>query len=111
MTACHPEFPDTLNYLCPAVTQVRQSRKYRYVGVAKRNGNFSPDSRARDKQELSKYGVNAMKRDGRWTPVEGRKYRLSERVGQLSKLGRVKLVFSRRRAGCTSRRQSETARP
>jgi hypothetical protein len=37
-----------------------------------------------------------LKRNGRWMLVGGKKYRLAERVGRLSKLGRVKLVFSRR---------------
>ena len=83
-------------YLCPAVTQACQSKKYRYVGVAKKNRNFFPDGRDRDKRRLGKYGPNALKRYGRWTPVDRKSYRLAERVGRLSKLGRVKLVFSRR---------------
>lgn len=83
-------------YLCPAVTGACQSKKYRYVGVAKKNRNFFPDGRDRDKRKLSKYGRNVLKRDGRWTSVEGKSYGLAERVGRLSTLGRVKLVFSRR---------------
>lgn len=83
-------------YLCPAVTRACQSKKYRYVGVAKKNRNFFPDGRDRDKRRLGKYGPNVLNRCGRWTPVEGKSYRLAERVGRLSKLGRVKLVFSRR---------------
>jgi SRSO17 transposase len=83
-------------YLCPAVTRACKSQKYRYVGVAKKNRNFFPDGRDRDKRKVSKYGAGALKRNGRWSSVEGKKYRLAERVGRLSKLGRVKLVFSRR---------------
>ncbi len=83
-------------YLCPVVTRACESKKYHYVGVAKKNRNFFPDGRDRDKRRLGKYGPNVLKRDGRWTSVEGKSYRLAERVGRLSKLGRVKLVFSRR---------------
>jgi len=83
-------------YLCPTVARACQAKKYHYVGVAKKNRNFFPDGRDRDKRKLSVYGVGVLKRDGRWTPVGGKKYRLAERVGRLSKLGRLKLVFSRR---------------
>ena len=83
-------------YLCPAVTRACESKKYRYIGVAKKNRNFFPDGRDHDKRRLSQYGPNVLKRDGRWTSVKGKSYRLAERVGRLSKLGRVKLVFSRR---------------
>lgn len=83
-------------YLCPNVTQACQAKQYRWVGVAKKNRNFFPDGRDRDKRRLSKYGSNALTRLGKWTCHEGKRYRLAERVGRLSKLGRVKLVFSRR---------------
>jgi hypothetical protein len=83
-------------YLCPAVTRACAEKKYRYVGVAKKNRNFFPDGRDRDKRKLSKYGRGVLKRDGRWTTVGGKSHRLAERVGRLSSLGRVKLVFSRR---------------
>lgn len=83
-------------YLCPNVTEACQDRNYRYVGVAKKNRNFFADGRDRDKRKLSPYGANVLKRDGRWQTVRGKKYRLAQRVGRLSKLGRVKLVFSRR---------------
>jgi len=83
-------------YLCPNVTRACEDRKYRYVGVAKKNRNFFADGRDRDKRKLSAYGANVLKRDGRWETVRGKKYRLAQRVGRLSKLGRVKLVFSRR---------------
>ncbi len=83
-------------YLCPNVTRACETQKYRWVGVAKKNRNFFPDGRDQDKRRLSSYGANALKRLGKWTPHEGKKYQLAERVGRLSKLGRVKLVFSRR---------------
>lgn len=83
-------------YLCPNVTRACEAQKYRYVGVAKKNRSFFPDGRDRDKRRLSSYGANVLKRVGKWVTHEGKKYRLAERVGRLSKLGRVKLVFSRR---------------
>ena len=83
-------------YLCPVVTRVCQAKKYRYVGVAKKNRNFFPDGRDRDKRRLGKYGPRVLQRDGRRLSVEGKCYRLAKRVGRLSKLGRVKLIFSRR---------------
>lgn len=83
-------------YLCPHVTEACADRQYRYVGVAKKNRNFFADGRDRDKRKLHPYGANVLRREGRWQTVRGKKYRLAQRVGRLSKLGRVKLVFSRR---------------
>lgn len=83
-------------YLCPAVICACEARDFHYVGVAKKNRNFFPDGRLRDKRKLGRYGANVLRRDGRNLTVDGKKHRLAERVGQLSKAGRVKLVFSRR---------------
>lgn len=83
-------------YLCPTVTKACVRAGYRYVGAAKKNRNFSPDGRRRDKRKLGRYGKNVLRRDGRWTMVRGKNHRLAQRVGHLSKLDRVKLVFSRR---------------
>ena len=83
-------------YLCPAVTLACQAKGFPFVGVAKKNRNFYPAGRLRDKRKLGRYGANVLRRDGRGTTVGGKKHRLAERVGQLSKAGRVKLVFSRR---------------
>jgi hypothetical protein len=83
-------------YLCPTVTQACGRNDYRYVGVAKKNRYFAPDGRPNDKRNLSRYGRNVLRNDGRSVQVDGKKHRLAERVGRLSKLGRVKLVFSRR---------------
>ena len=83
-------------YLCPTVTRACEAKHYRYVGVAKKNRNFFPDGRDRDKRKLASYGKNLLSRAGRTTACRRKKYRLAERVGRLSKLGRVKLVFSRR---------------
>ena len=83
-------------YLCPAVTRACKAKGFPFVGVAKKNRNFYPNSRLRDKRKLGRYGANLLRREGRSTTVRGKKHRLAERVGQLSKAGRVKLVFSRR---------------
>ena len=83
-------------YLCPKVIEACENKGFRYVGVAKKNRNFFPDGRDRDKRRLGKYGVNVLRHNGRAIAVAGKKHRLAERVGRLSKAGRVKLAFSRR---------------
>jgi SRSO17 transposase len=83
-------------YLCPKVIDACGTRNFRYVSVAKKNRNFFPDGRPRDKRRLGGYGAGILRRDGRSMTVGGKKHRLAERVGRLSKAGRVKLVFSRR---------------
>jgi SRSO17 transposase len=83
-------------YLCPAVTAACARTKSRYIGVAKKNRNFAPDGRPRDRRKLSQYGAKVLEREGQTTNVRGKKHRLAERVGWLSKGGRGKLVFSRR---------------
>ena len=83
-------------YLCPAVTTACQAAGYRFISVAKKNRNFAPDGRPRDRRKLSRYGKNVLDREGRTVKVQGKSHRLAERVGWLSKAGRIKLVFSRR---------------
>ena len=83
-------------YLCPAVTQACEQARFHYLGVAKKNRNFAPDGRPHDRRKLSRYGKNVLARDGRATSVQGKPHLLAQRVGRLSKAGRVKLVFSRR---------------
>jgi SRSO17 transposase len=83
-------------YLCPVVIRACEARNFRYVGVAKKNRNFFPDGRPQDKRRLGVYGANVLRRDGRWMSPDGKRHRLAQRVGRLSKAGRVKLVFSRR---------------
>jgi SRSO17 transposase len=83
-------------YLCSTVTRACKARRFPYVGVAKKNRNFFPDGRDRDKRKLGRYGANALRRHGRTFTVQGKKYHLAERVGRLSKAGAVKLVVSRR---------------
>jgi len=83
-------------YLCPAVIGACADQGFRYVGVAKKNRNFAPDGRPWDKRRLKSYGANLLRREGKMTSVRGKRYRLAERLGNLSKAGRIKLVFSRR---------------
>lgn len=83
-------------YLCHEVAQACEQRRWKYVGVAKKNRNFFPDGRPRDRRKLGTYGREVLRRDGRAEKVRKKKYRLAERVGHLKHLGRVKLVFSRR---------------
>jgi SRSO17 transposase len=84
-------------YLCPTVVHACQRNNFRWISVSKKNRNFAPDGRPRDKRRLKQYGASVLRRDGRWRKVKGKQHRLAERVGRLSKVGRVKLVFSRRR--------------
>jgi SRSO17 transposase len=83
-------------YLCPAVVGACAARRFSYIGVVKKNRNFFPDGRDRDKRKLGRYGPKALRRHGRRQTVRGKQYRLAERLGRLSKAGQVKLVFSRR---------------
>jgi hypothetical protein len=83
-------------YLCPTVTTACKAAGYRYISVAKKNRNFAPDGRPGDRRKLSRYGKNVLDREGRRVKVAGKPHRLAQRVGWLSKAGRVKLVFSRR---------------
>jgi SRSO17 transposase len=83
-------------YLCPNVTRACEAKKYRWVGVAKKNRNVFPDGRDHDKRKVGQYGANVLRRAGEWVTHLGKKYRLAERIARVSKLGRVKLVFSRR---------------
>lgn len=83
-------------YLCHEVAQACDKRGWKYVGAAKKNRNFFPDGRPRDRRKLGAYGREVLRRDGRPVKVRAKKYRLAERVGHLKHLGRVKLVFSRR---------------
>jgi SRSO17 transposase len=83
-------------YLCAPVTAACQAAHWPFVSVAKKNRNFAPDGRPRDRRKVGKYGCRVLQREGHEQTVEGKKHRLAQRVGWLSKVGRVKLVFSRR---------------
>ena len=85
-------------YLCDVVADACAARGWHYVGPAKSNRNLIVNGQ---KQKVDRYGRNVLRRSGRWCGVDGLckrgTYRLAERVGEMKKLGTVKVVFSRRR--------------
>jgi SRSO17 transposase len=85
-------------YLCPNVVNACKERKWHYIGIGKSNRWFTVGS---VKRKLAKYGRNVLRNSGLWCNITGlrktKKYRLTERIGKLNKLGTVKIVFSRRR--------------
>jgi SRSO17 transposase len=83
-------------YLCPAVVQTCEARGWAYISVAKKNRNFFPQGRDRDKRKLGRYGRNVLRRNGHAVKAGGKPHRVAERLGRLSKVGEVKLIFSRR---------------
>lgn len=84
-------------YLCPVVVNACKERKWHYIGVGKANRWFKVGS---VKRKLASYGRNVLRNNGKWYSITGlhetKAYRLAERIGQLNKLGTVKVVFSRR---------------
>jgi hypothetical protein len=83
-------------YLCHAVVQACQGRGWSFISVAKKNRNFSPHGRGQEKRKLNPYGTNVLRRRGQCHTVHKKRHWVADRVGRLSKAGRVKLVFSRR---------------
>ena len=85
-------------YLCDVVADACGARGWHYIGVGKSNRNLTVDGQ---KKKLEKYGRNVLGRDGQWRNVQGLRksgrYRLASRVGFMKKLGKVKVVFCRRR--------------
>ena len=84
-------------YLCPRVVSVCRERHWHFIGVGKANRSFTVGS---IKRKLGRYGRNLLRRRVQCCAIKGlrkrRLYRLTARVGRLSKLGAVKVVFSRR---------------
>ena len=85
-------------YLCPVVVNACKKRKWRYISVSKSNRWLTVNS---IKHKVGKYGRNILSRTGRWYSIKGLRktssYKLAQRVGTMNKLGRVKVVFSKRR--------------
>ncbi len=81
-------------YLCDDVADACYARGWHYIGVGKSNRNFCVEGR---NHKLGCYGRNVLGHGGHWLGIGGKKYRLAQRVGQMKKLGTVKVVFSRRR--------------
>jgi len=85
-------------YLCPAVVNACKERKWRYIGVSKSNRWLTVNTAP---HKVGKYGRNILARTGRWYSIPGlrktSRYKLAQRVGTMNQLGRVKVVFSKRR--------------
>jgi hypothetical protein len=85
-------------YLCPVVVNACASHGWHYIGAGKGNRNFTVERRAR---KLEPYGRNVLDRSGQWCRIEGLRksgaYCLAQREGNLSHIGPVQVVFSRRR--------------
>jgi len=85
-------------YLCPNVVNACKERGWHYISIGKSNRWLKVGSA---KHKLGKYGRNVLRNNGRWYKITGlyntRTYLLAERIGFIKKLGKVKVVFSRRR--------------
>ena len=86
-------------YLCDKVVGSCKNKGFTYIGAVKDNRNFFPDGRPNDKKKVGAYSQNVLDRDGRWVSIDGsrKEHCVAERIGDMKKLGRVKLAFSRRR--------------
>jgi hypothetical protein len=106
----HADIPDPFDitvlfdafYLCPAVVNACKERKWRYISVSKSNRWLTVNA---TKHKVGAYGKNILNRTGRWYSIQGLRktssYKLNQRVGTMNKLGRVKVVFSKRRGDRT----------
>ena len=83
-------------YLCPAVVKVCEARSWDYISVAKKNRNFYPGGRTNDKRKLGPYGGQVLQREGKWLEVKGKRQKVAQKKGRLSKAGWINLVFSQR---------------
>lgn len=95
-------------FLCQSLVQACKSRDIHYISVAKSNRTFVPEhgrskggAKSKSKKRVvSAYGPGVLRYDGREIELPGyrgpQKFRVSERIGILSKVGRVKVVFSQR---------------
>jgi len=85
-------------YLCPTVVRAVLDRGWDYIGVGKSNRRFQAGGQS---HRLSTYGPNVLRYSGQWVRITGLRktetYCVTDRIGQLKKLGKVKVVFSRRR--------------
>jgi hypothetical protein len=93
-------------FLCQVVVEACRKQDIIYESVAKSNRTFIPDhgkgkggGKAK-KRAVGAYGPGVVRYEGREIELPGyrgaQKFRVAERVGLLSKVGRVKLVFSQR---------------
>jgi hypothetical protein len=100
-----PDFPVTVLfdsfYLCSNVVNAVESKGWHYIGVAKSNRRLTVEGSSHGGHRLSSYAPNVVRRSGKWVKITGlrrtHRYRVAERIGMMKKLGKVKVVFSRRR--------------
>ena len=89
-------------YLCPAVANACKKRNWPFIGVSKSNRWLTANGR---KHKIGTYGRNLLSRTGRWHSLKGLRktscYKLVQRLGTMNKLGKVKVVFSKRRGDRT----------
>lgn len=84
-------------YFCPAVVNACKERGWPFVSVAKKNRNLRPYCRRGEKWRLGDSGRKILRRWGKWQRVSQKVHRVAEKVGTMSKVGQVKVVFSQRR--------------
>lgn len=97
-------------FLCEKVVAACNARSLRFISVAKTNRTFIPDrgkgpvgpqgGGKTNKKVVGSYGPGVLRYEGHEIELPGyrgpQRFRVAERVGLLSKVGRVKLVFSKR---------------
>jgi hypothetical protein len=83
-------------YLCPAVANACRARGWDYISVAKKNRNFYPGGRTNDKRKLGTYGGQVLHKEGKWLEVKGKRQKVAQKKGRMSKAGWINLVFSQR---------------
>lgn len=85
-------------YLCPTVTKACEHRGFSWFSVASRNRWFTREWGV--EQKIADLGPGLLKHRGRNARMPRsrgtRKMRIADVVGALAKIGRVKLVFSKR---------------
>jgi SRSO17 transposase len=99
-----PDFPVTVLfdsfYLCTNVVKAVEFKGWHYIGVAKSNRRLRVEGGERGGHRLRSYAPNVLRRSGIWTSITGlqrtHRYRVAGRTGTMKKLGKVKVVFSRR---------------
>jgi hypothetical protein len=97
-----PHFPVTVlfdsYYLCANVVRAVEQRGWHYIGVAKSNRRLTVEGHS---HRFSRYASNVLRRSGKWVKITGlqrtHSYRVAGRLGMMKKLGKVQVLFSRRR--------------
>jgi SRSO17 transposase len=83
-------------YLCSKVMLACDECGYKFIGMSKKNRNFTPNGRPWDQRNIGVYGHKVLERKGKWLKIGKKSHLTAERIGRLSKAGKRKVVFSRR---------------